>query len=80
MANAKDSFNKEITLKVDETELTVGSGKNTKTYPLGDVEEAFEYKNHFCLVLENGAAIVVPEKYLKNKDEKEELHRLLLKK
>ena len=73
MANAVDSFNKELLFVVSGGKLTIGSGNKYKSYPLSYVEQYFDYNDHLCITLENGAAIVIPDKYFKSSAEREKL-------
>ena len=79
MVNAVDSFNKDLLFVVAGGELTIGSKNKYKSYPVSYVEQYFDHKDHLCIILQNGAAIVIPHKYFKSSAERKELIRELNK-
>lgn len=83
IAGAAEGFDKALFLKISETELTVGNDDHNKTYSFPFIEDFFDYQEHLCIVLKNGAATVIPNRYFRDaahrQDVLEHLRRGMIK-
>lgn len=63
MSAAKESFGRELLLRVEDGTLTTGTEERSRSYPVGDVAGVFPHDHHLCVTLKSGAALAIPDQY-----------------
>lgn len=77
MSAAKESFNRELLLRVENGALTMGTEERSRSYPVGDVADVFPHDQHLCITLKSGAALAIPDRYFADDGQRDELIALL---
>ena len=52
---------RERVLRIADGTLSIGDATRQRAYPLDEVERAYDYHGHLCIVLKNGAVAAVPD-------------------
>ena len=74
---AKESFDRELLLRVEDGTLTTGTEERSRSYPVGDVAGVFLHDHHLCITLRSGAALAIPDRYFADDGQRDELVALL---
>lgn len=77
IAQAKDSLERERVLRVADGTLSIGDTTRQRAYPLREVERAYDYHGHLCIVLKNGTVAAVPDDAFADGEQRAALHDAL---